>query len=425
MVIGIRNNGICGILGQCVVAASFLAVALQVMDPALAALGAVGLLFINSIVSSTNKQQETVVLTLPDGSGDDEYVDRVLASSLSEESFKIIRTDNTNQAVWQPKTKEEMAKVINKIDAQPKGRACYQHALQLVNTTSPIFFTETSASSLAHRKEIIKFLQADRFISIPILEWEKGTNFYEIAMKTVAKGWLGIELTSDQCKTFQELNEDFKKGIESTVEQGKYQKFIEELLQEQIEKIKTQGSSASTDGLLVQEIANKLQKNSNQNNLHKDPDLKSLLLVLLAVDNLEIVTKHMLQKVMRSKNKELKRLEDEIDQSGVIGSDGSLKMSILKDSTQMPHLDQLYKDALLSTMSEDIVVTRYVENEMECGDHTVPPNTYLSIKSPAVGPEVFSAGKRSCPGRLVAEAIAKTLAIKMIQECKIQREHLY
>ncbi len=50
MVIGIRNNGICGILGQCVVAASFLAVALQVMDPALAALGAVGLLNTSTVI---------------------------------------------------------------------------------------------------------------------------------------------------------------------------------------------------------------------------------------------------------------------------------------------------------------------------------------------------------------------------------------
>lgn len=406
MITAIRNNGICGILAQCVVAAGFLAVAHQVGGPAMATLGAIGLLFIKSMGSSTNnlQKQKVVDLTLGASNGD---VAPAIPASPPQGSFEISRSGNTNMAIWQPKTKEEMTKVINELDTQPMGRACYQHAAQLVNTTSPFLLTDTSASAMAHRKEIVKPLKADRFIA----EWGRN-NSHQIPMKMIAKGWLGIELTSNQCETLRKLNSDFHDGIQ---DQGKYQQFVEDLLEEQIEKIKTQGSSASSDGLLVQEIVKKLQTNPNQNDLHKDPDLKSIILLLLAVKNLDAVMLIISLKVVMLDDEEIKSLKDEINQSGVIRPDGSLEVSILRNATQMPHLDQLYNYCLNAALSSKTVVTRYVENEMECGDYIVPPNTLLLVKSPSDGPEVFSLGKRSCPGRFVAESIAKALTINLIE----------
>jgi len=318
---------------------------------------------------------------------------------------------------WTPKTKEEMAKVLNEIDTQQKGRACYQYAEQLVNTTSPFLLAETGESAMAHRKEILQFLKIKRFIIPIITEWNEVD---VIAMKTVAKSWLGIELTSDQCISLQELGKAFKKGPSSLVDSSMHQKFVEELLKEQIEKIKSQ--KGSTDGLLVQEINKKLEKYPERTDLHTDPDLKSIILLLLAVDNLDIVIEKMNTILKVLKIDELSNLEHEIEESGVIGFEGALDVSILRNRDKMPLLDELYRISLNDALASKTVAIRYVENEMPCGEHIIPPNSYLHIKSPARGPEVFSAGRRSCPGQFVAETVLKSIAIAVIRKLRKDRQ---
>ena len=335
-------------------------------------------------------------------------------------------------AMWQPKTREAMAEVLNELDTQPYARSCYRSAEILVGS-SPFLLADTTVFAPAHRKEAIRFLTPKRFIPITWALWKKhdsldGLNENSIPMEAIAKGLLGIELSQDNWESLKGLTKEFKKY--STIPlspnllklyppfraaRAKYQKCIEDLLQKEIGKIKNTDLKIieEDNGLLVHAIAKKLLENPNTQDLHKDPELKSLILFFLAVDNLESAINTMHIYLPRY----FEKVEQEVESANLLQDGETINPDVLLGNKTMPSLDRIYRESVHNSGLGGSIVARYVQNGILCEEHEVPPGTYLAISVPSENPspvDVFSAGRRSCPAMRISEAIFKTIAVAKI-----------
>ncbi len=334
-------------------------------------------------------------------------------------------------AQWNPKSKEELAAALNELDTQPNARSNYRSPQLLINS-SPFLLADTSVSAIPHRKEISRFLVPSKYVSLTWDLWKKQREILvgrydridqqHITMQAVAKGLLGIALTEHECDVLHELAKAFKQYSMLPVsagllqfsptfrkEQSEYQQCIETLLQREIQKIKSSNPQSTElgQGLLAQKVIEKMRENPDLNDLHQDPDLKSLILLLLALDNLN----NAFDKITSCMGS-LEELAIEVDNANVVQDPMTVSPSVLMDKEKMPVLDRLYQKCVNS--SGDVILGRYVHNGLQCGEYRVPPRTYLAITAPVENPSplyAFSTGRRSCPGRLVAEAIFKTIVV--------------
>jgi len=326
-------------------------------------------------------------------------------------------------AVWRPKSKEEMTTALNELDTQSNARSNYQSAQLLINS-SPFLLADASISAIHHRKEVSQFFIPSKLASLTWDLWKKGNALdlsdHHIPMQVVAKGVLGIELSADECFILDDLSRAFKKysllPIPSSLlklmpefrkQQSEYQQCIEGILQREFQKFKSSATENRGEGLIIQEMIKKMEQNPDCKDLHKDPELKSLILFLIAVDNLS----EALARVPYLITADFEELLKEVDNGGIIQDDATINTSIILDKEKMPRLDGLYQRCIDSGEGK-IILGRYVQNGLQCGEHQVPPRTYLAITAPIENRSpyhVFSAGRRSCPGRFVAEAIFKTI----------------
>lgn len=338
-------------------------------------------------------------------------------------------------AVWTPNSKEEMAAVLNELESQPNSRANYRAPQLLVGGSYFLLSDATMTTALPHRKAILRHGTPEQFAFLTWKLWkqqfeEGGVIHTYIETEVIAQGLMGIELSEKECESLNKLSKLFKKY--STLpkymtllrftptfrrEQREYQQYIEQILQKSIHKIREsqleRSGCAQNQGLLSQEILRKIEQDPNRTDLHKDSDLKALILVLLAVDNLSNALAKATAGLIYSTQFDL--LTQEIQSSGVI-LNGTLQPSILLDANTMPVLDRLYRWSIYPT-DRPPILGRYVQNGLQCGDHHVPPNTYLAITPPLENPshmDAFSAGRRSCPGKRIAEAIFKTRMLAKI-----------
>jgi len=195
--------------------------------------------------------------------------------------------------------------------------------------------------------------------------------------------------------------------------QKKHAEFIEKLLQGEMQKIK---EGTAGEGLLIRALRQKMEQGSRCEDLQKDQELKSLVLLLLAVDNLINVAVNFVPILHNNLSCAFSpALRNEIRKSEVIKGDG-LDLSVLQDKEKMPLLDYLFQRSLAAKFTDEVpIIARYAEKEIRCGAHVVPPHTVIEITKPLEplpdSRRVFSAGQRSCPARFVAEAIFKTLVI--------------
>ena len=336
-------------------------------------------------------------------------------------------------AKWRPKSKEEMAATLNALDTQPNARSNYRAPQVLINS-SPFLLADTSILATPHRKEISRFLTPSKYVSLTwdLYKQQKARGLLidksDLAMQAIAKGLLGIELDEEcECYLLRELARAFKKysaipisasllkfSPEFRKEQREYQQCIEQLLQREIQKIKNSNTENTErdQGLLAQEVIKKMRQNPNCKDLHKDPDLKSLILLLLALDNLNDA---FMSIGYDDLTKSFEKYAIEVDSTKVVQDQMTINSSVLMDREKMPVLDHLYQQCIDSR--DQVILGRYVQNGLQCGEHRVPPHTYLAITAPIENPSplnAFSAGRRSCPGRFVAEAIFKTLIVAQI-----------
>jgi hypothetical protein len=296
--------------------------------------------------------------------------------------------------------------------------------------SSPILLSRTGSPAAFHRKEVIRGLTPHKFVALIEDLWHQeradGADSTHTAMKAIAEGMLGIELTDEESSVMKELARAFKKysslpipanllrfNPEFRKEQAKYQQCIENILQREIEKITSSNPEEmeQEEGLLRQEIIKKMEANPNRTDLHKDPDLKSILLLLAAVDNLDDALARASYPITQSSD----QLRREIQTAQVL-QNNAIDPSILMDSEKMPHLDRLYRQAIQPSLTQPIV-GRYIQNGLQCGEHRIPPHTYLAITTPTENRsphDAFSAGRRSCPARIVAEAVFKTIVVCMV-----------
>lgn len=340
-------------------------------------------------------------------------------------------------ASWKPQSKEEMARVLNELDSQPQARSPYKSAEILVGA-SHFLLAETSPSAITHRKELMRYLNPSKYASITANLWEESwgkykdtidvssnIDFKNIAIKSIAKGLLGIDLSDTDCADITKLGMKFKKyaklpfsanflrfNSEFRRDQRNYHEFTEGLLKEVIQKIQHSKDEIG-EGLLTSKIIEKLSMNPNCKNLHKDPELKSIFLNLLALDNLIIVVN---QIGCLKDPALLDDLSKEIQKSDVTRGSSSIDSAILLDKNKMPLLESIYQKALYVFTGNPIVI-RYIQKGMQCGGHKVSPRTYLFIEAPVLNdknPRPFSEGRRSCPGRIVAETVLKTIIVAAV-----------
>lgn len=359
-------------------------------------------------------------------------------------------------AIWKPKSKEECARVINTLDQQPRGRRGYRGEL-LINSSRKFLLSDTTSLAMAHRKEMLKFFsRPGRYAEMAWELIQKDPSLLKtpllVSMQIIAKGWFGIS-ESTIAKYYAELtalSQDF--GAYSMLPlpetlwrflpsfrqaEKRHQETVEKLLELEIQKIKEQYEAGDPlpEGLLVQEVIKKIKQNPSARDLHKDPDLKSLILGLLASDNLSTKLQELNDFLQSDLDKEIAitALRNEMERVKVIREDGTIDPSILMDKSLMPALDELYLRCL-KTLSDKPIVIRYVEKEMECDGYRIPSGIYLAIQSPTetlkergdsliaettaakVSSSVFSVGKRACPGSIIAEAIFKTIALGFISQ---------
>lgn len=245
-------------------------------------------------------------------------------------------------------------------------------------------------------------------------------------MKAVAKGLLGIEVSEEDFFLLKDLSDTFKNCANTPIpsslwkfipsfrkNQRTYQEHIERILQKQIEKIRLSNveSLEQDQGLFVQEVIKKIEQNPNRKDLHKDPELKSLILLLLGVDNLNLALYESdFQSFL------LGGVAKEVHSTKVVEEGGGkINSAILMSQEEMPSLHRLYKISVDS--GQNPIILRYVQNGMKCGEHQVPAGTYLAITAPSEERSplnAFSTGRRSCPAKSVAEAIFKTLIVAEI-----------
>ncbi len=239
----------------------------------------------------------------------------------------------------------------------------------------------------------------------------------DVPMQAVAKGLLGIDLSHEECEELDQMGKDFKKfsgmPVPSSVLrrlpqvrklQDRYETFTERLLLKEIGNV-LDGKGGS-EGMLREALMQKMRENPEKGDLHKDPELKSMILLLLAVDNLNQIAAY--YEIDPS-------LIEEIENSGVLDK-GAIDPSILLSKEKMPRLERLYQERLEAKFKNMVSIVRYVGKPAQCGAHKVPARTTLLIKPPALQQEnapanVFSQGARSCPGRFVAETIFKTMVV--------------
>ncbi len=266
-------------------------------------------------------------------------------------------------------------------------------------------------------------------------------NLEEWASYTVAIGLLGIVSSSlkKHYYNLKKLKSDFKefkpipieilRFIPSFKEKIKtHTQAMEAFLETEIVRIKyllgINKDDAVFSGLLAQKIVEKIQQNPNALDLHKDPELKSLVLLLLALDNLHQVM-HTLASRLKADaatNQDLHiKLKKEIETSGVL-SENEIKPLILMNKTQMPHLHNLYQQCL-DLPNFSVIALRYAKSGLKNSFIEIPKRTYLLISSPleistrSRGPvpsSVFSEGPRKCPGRMISEAAFKAITVRLV-----------
>ena len=360
-------------------------------------------------------------------------------STLKYGPFKLGRI-----IVWRPTSKLALSNGMNKLDKQLRARDVYRAPENLIGS-SPFLLADTSALATLHRSAMLKFSNPHQYAEITweLFQNKKGLSLFArfehsqaVAMKAVAKGLFDIEGASldKHITILNNLNNDFKYYSQLPIsidilkhtfsfreKQKKYQQAIEDLLEEEIEKIKKRlEAGEACVGMFAEEVRQKIRLNPDVKNLHQDSDLKSHILIMLGIDNLNQALNSLCM-LLSSEVSLLEPLALEIEQAGVIQHGNKLESFILMDKRQMPALDKLYWRCL-DLFSDEAISVRYVESEMELEGHKIPARSYLGIMSPLekleegnsakVSPSsVFSEGTRKCPGRSIAEAIFKTIAV--------------
>ncbi|MBS0626225.1 MAG: hypothetical protein JSS32_09265 [Verrucomicrobia bacterium] len=344
-------------------------------------------------------------------------------------------------ATWKPHSKQEYTEALDQLDNQPNGRYSYRAGEALV-VGSDFLLADTGPLAHPHRKEALKHLKPGSYGEIA---WELFQEVQlreelprDIPMKATAMGLLGIDKATLDIfyPGLDKLGSDFKEYSANSIplsllrfdptfkeKQKNHQKTVEDLLATEIERIRNRLNEDplyEPKGLLVEKIAKMLKANPDIRNLHKNPELKSLVLLLVAVDNLDSAIRKLqdnLQKSAYGDRQLIESLKNEINSSGLI-QDGQIDTAILMDKRKMPNLDKLYQESINDLSSQPIVL-RYAQKEMNLGGNQVPAGTHLSIyapKDPSGKPSVFSEGNRKCPGRASAEAIFKAMAVGLVQD---------
>lgn len=331
-----------------------------------------------------------------------------------------------SRVTWRPDSEKELREALEQLETQPQSRSFYRPEL-VGGSSSSFFLANTGSTALLHRKEVVERLQPAR---LALLTWERLRKYGLVAgfsrlLQTTAEGLLGIELSLEECNEILQLVHTFKDYSALSIPscllwltpgfrtaRRRYQKWVETVLQREIRKIqmrlhdKSPVMSEEPDGLLAQKVLQKMRQNPNCETLHRDPDLKSLfLLILVAVDNV-VDTRDNFSALGREL---LAKLGEEVLRTGVVQNGVLDPSKIIKES--MPILDDCYRLCLEKAFpSSRVIMTRRVTHRMRCGAHDIPPFTHLLITNPVSGVP-FSTGRRICPGRFIAESVLKTQLI--------------
>ncbi len=365
-----------------------------------------------------------------------------------------------SMAVWKPKSEMELATFLEEIDKESDARVQYRSAQMLVDS-APVVVADTGPLAMAHRRDAVAFLVPSRFIEIVRKLASSEIDYVDpgiIAMKAVARGLLGIDESSIDHTCFMELMnlaKDFKTYSSLPIpnqvlrlmpdfrkKQKKYKEFSENLLQVEVQRVVgllatgVDKKELAKSGLLIKEIISKIDGKQNIETLHKDKDLKALILLLLATDNLYNPFTSMVRN-MRSTIRNMDRYIENVAKYNLTSASyeklfhkfkslyqeaeavaiDPLKMLNL---TETPALESEYQNSLNETHSEDTAIAvRYARKGIKCGDHQIPTNTVIAIHRPLATVHEksshFSSGKRICPGRKVAEIIYKTMLTYIIE----------